>query len=124
MMEISMNINQGEIWEVEFFPNIGTEIGKKRPAVVVSYDKIGKLPLKTIVPITAWSDNYELYPWMVKIKNNDINKLSKISAIDCFQIRNFSYNRFKRKIGIVEDDLLDDIHLTITKTLNPAYKIC
>ncbi len=24
-----MNIKQGEVWEVEFFPNIGSEIGKK-----------------------------------------------------------------------------------------------
>ena len=47
-----MNIEQGDIREVEFFPNIGSEIGKKRPVVVVSHDLIGRLPLKTIVPIT------------------------------------------------------------------------
>ena len=33
LQSISMNINQGEIWEVEFFPNVGSEIGKKRPAL-------------------------------------------------------------------------------------------
>lgn len=29
LQSIDMNINQGEIWEVEFFPNVGSEIGKK-----------------------------------------------------------------------------------------------
>jgi len=118
-----MNINQGEIWEVEFFPNIGKEIGKKRPAVVVSYDKMGKLPLKTIVPITHWSENYSHYPWMLKIVNDSENGLSKSSAIDCFQIRNFSYNRFVKKLGTVDTNMLYSIHQTITKTLNPTYKI-
>lgn len=123
MWEIFLNINQGEIWQVEFFPNIGSEIGKKRPAIVVSHDRIGKLPLKTIVPITDWSDNYLNYPWMIKIAHDDTNKLSKTSAIDCFQIRNFSYNRFVKKIAKIDKEMLDMIHQSIAKTLNPKYKL-
>ncbi len=34
---------QGEIWLVTFYPNIGNEIGKKRPAVIVSDNRTGKL---------------------------------------------------------------------------------
>lgn len=116
-------IMQGEIWEVEFFPNIGSEIGKKRPAVVVSYDSIGKLPLKTVVPITEWSNSYASYPWMIKIINDDHNKLKKPSAIDCFQIRNFSDSRFLQKIGNIDDAMLLNIHQIIAKTLNPKYKL-
>lgn len=123
ILEIFLNIKQGTIWQVEFFPNIGSEIGKKRPAIVVSHDKIGKLPLKTILPITNWSDNYINYPWMIKMVHNDINGLSKTSAIDCFQIRNFSHNRFIKKIGIVDKKMLDKIHQTIVKTLDPRYKL-
>ncbi|MBM3323278.1 type II toxin-antitoxin system PemK/MazF family toxin [candidate division WOR-3 bacterium] len=31
---------------------------KTRPAVVVSTDAIGVLPLKVVVPITDWKDRY------------------------------------------------------------------
>jgi len=118
-----MNINQGEIWEVEFFPQVGSEIGKKRPALVVSHDMIGKLPLKTIVPITGWNKNYSNYPWMIKIDNDEVNMLDKVSAIDCFQVRNFSYKRFVKKVGLVDMDTLVNVHETILKTMNPKYKI-
>ncbi len=117
-----MNINQGEIWEVEFFPKVGSEITKKRPAIVINHDLIGKLPLKTIVPITNWSNSFENYPWMYKLEQNELNGLSKISGVDCFQIKNFSINRFKTKIGIVNETQLQEIHNIVIKTLNPKYK--
>jgi len=119
-----MTINQGEIWLVEFFPNIGNEIGKKRPAIVVNDNSIGKLPLKTIVPITEWSQNYAHYPWMIQVAPNHDNGLSKMSAIDCFQVRNFSEHRFERKIGVIETNQLKLIHQTLLKTMNLAYTIC
>lgn len=118
-----MNISQGEVWEVEFFPNKGSEIGKKRPAIVVSSNLIGKLPLKTIVPITNWQSSFINYPWIHKLRSNDTNGLKKLSGADCFQIRNFSHERFKRKIGKIDNEELFYIHQTITKTLNPKYKI-
>ena len=118
-----MTIRQGEIWEVEFFPNTGSEIGKRRPAIVVSHDKIGRLPLKTIVPITHWTDRYSQYPWMVQIIDNEQNGLSKVSAIDCFQVRNFSINRFVKKIGSVDEKMLSQVHQVITKTFDPKYQL-
>jgi mRNA interferase MazF len=118
-----MNIKQGEIWEVEFFPNIGSEIGKKRPALVVNSNLIGKLPLKIVVPITEWSKAFANYPWIVNIQYDSTNGLSKESGIDCFQIRNFSIDRFIKKIGDIDDDFLFKIHQTIAKTLNPKYKL-
>jgi mRNA interferase MazF len=118
-----MNISQGEIWMVKFFPKVGSEITKQRPALVVSHNAIGRLPLKTIVPITDWKSNYAHYPWMIEIKNNNDNALSKKSAIDCFQIKNFSNERFVKKIGIVNEAKLEEVHLVIAKTLNPEYEL-
>lgn len=118
-----MNINQGEIWEIEFFPNVGSEIGKKRPALVVNSDLIGKLPLKTVVPITEWSKAFANYPWIVNIQKNSLNGLSKESGIDCFQIRNFSIDRFVKRIGAINETSLFTVHETIAKTLNPKYKL-
>ena len=118
-----MNISQGEIWMVKFYPQIGSEISKLRPAVVVSHDTIGKLPLKTIVPITDWKTNYAHYPWMTEIKVDKENGLSKVSAVDCFQVKNFANERLVEKIGTIDALLLQRIHQTIAKTLNPNYKL-
>ena len=118
-----MKIRQGEIWLVEFFPKIGSEIAKQRPAVVVSADEIGKLPLKTVVPITEWSAQYGSYPWMIRLENSAANGLSKTSTIDCFQIKNFSHDRFVKKIGELDTDTIRKVHNTIVKTLSPLYNI-
>lgn len=45
---------RGEIWMVNFDPTVGREIKKTRPAVVVSSNAAGKLPIKLIAPITDW----------------------------------------------------------------------
>jgi mRNA interferase MazF len=120
-MGMFMSIKQGEIWMVKFFPKVGSEISKLRPAIVVSHDTIGRLPLKTIVPITDWKANYTYYPWMIKIEPNEINGLSKVSAIDCFQVKNFANERFNEKVGIADDIIIKKVHDTIVKTLNPLY---
>lgn len=118
-----MNIRQKEVWMVEFFPKVGSDMTKLRPAIVVSHNEIGRLPLKTIVPITDWKINYIHYPWMLKIENDTMNGLSKISAIDCFQIKNFSNERFIEKIGTIEEGMLTNVHEKIAKTLNPLYSL-
>jgi len=118
-----MSISQGEVWLVKFYPQRGSEISKLRPAVVVSHDAIGKLPLKTVVPITDWKDRYYEYPWMLKVQNTSQNGLLKLSAIDCFQIKSFSDMRFEKKLGSIGEDILKDIHQIILKTLNPIYNI-
>jgi len=116
-----MNISQGEVWMVTFHPQVASEITKLRPAIVVSHNTIGRLPLKTLVPITDWKPNYAHYPWMLKIEPNEANGLSKVSAIDCFQVKNFANERFGKKVGKVDSMVVKKVHETITKTLNPLY---
>lgn len=78
---------------------------------------MGKLPLKVIVPITDWKDNYQIAPWMVKIVPNNINGLSKISAVDCFQIRSLSKDRLIKKIGAIDNATLEEIKTGISKII-------
>ena len=119
-----MNINQGEIWLVQFFPKVGSEITKERPAIIVSHNQIGRLPLKTLVPITDWKPNYAHYPWMIAIQPNALNNLTKPSAIDCFQVKNFANERFIRKIGTIESDIMREIHTTIARSFDLGYSLC
>ncbi len=97
-------MKQGEVWLINLEPTIGSEIRKTRPAVIVNDDVIGKLPLKVIVPITDWKDKYAVAPWMVKLVPNRINKLTKVSTADCFQVRSVSEQRFVKKLGEVDAD--------------------
>ena len=54
-------------------------------------------------------------------ENNKEYNMSKESAIDCFQVKSLSTDRFIQKIGDVKN--IFDIHSTITKTFNPLYKL-
>jgi len=90
---------RGEIWLVNLDPTIGSEIRKTRPAVIVSSDLVGILPLKVVVPFTEWKERYAQAPWMVKINPDGQNGLSKLSAADALQIRSVSQQRLAQKLG-------------------------
>jgi len=111
-------MKQGEIWLINLDPALGAEIKKTRPAIIVSDDMLGKLPLKIIVPLTDWKDRYEIAPWMVKISANMKNNLSKESAADCFQVRSVSQERFVSKVGAVSNSAMDEIRTGLSKVLS------
>ncbi len=111
-------MKQGEIWEINLSPTIGAEIKKKRPAVIINDDSIGILPLRVIVPITGWKDNFSGAIWMVKIEPDTQNKLAKISAIDTFQIRSISTERFIKKIGLIQPDILSEIKAAVKAVID------
>jgi mRNA interferase MazF len=111
-------MKQNEVWLINLDPTIGAEIQKTRPAVIVNDDALGILPLKIIVPITDWKDKFEIAPWMIKILPNQINGLSKESSADCFQVRSLSQERFIKKIGLLNQNEMDDIRLGLSKVLS------
>lgn len=92
-------MHRGEVWLINLEPTIGAELKKTRPAVIVNDDAIGLLPLKVIVPITAWKDHYRQAPWMVRIEPRPANGLEKTSAADAFQVRSLSQERLVRRLG-------------------------
>ena len=110
-------MKQNEVWLINLDPTIGAEIKKTRPAIIVNDNSLGKLPLKIIVPITDWKDRYELAPWMIKIKPNSKNRLTKYSSADCFQVRSVSQDRFVKRIGELSDSIMDEIRIGLSKVL-------
>jgi mRNA interferase MazF len=92
-------MRRGEVWLINRDPTVGAEIKKTRPAVIVSDDAVGILPLKVIVPITDWKGRYAVAPWMVRLTPNADNGLSKPSAADAFQVRSVAQERFVRQMG-------------------------
>ena len=114
---VMISMKRGEIWQINLEPTIGAEMKKMRPALIINNDALGKLPLKIIAPITDWKEQYSNYPWMVKITPSEQNGLTKTSAVDCFQIRNVSVERFVTMIGFVEPIIITKVQQAFSQVI-------
>ena len=92
---------------------MGREIQKTRPAVVVSSDAVGRLPIKLVAPLTDWKDYFAPNIWHVRIDPDNYNGLAKVSAVDALQLRGMDRQRFIRKLGQVSSTTLEEIVLAI-----------
>lgn len=108
-----MTMKMSEIWQVNFDPTIGAEIKKVRPAVIVSLDAVGILPLKVIVPITDWKDAFAKRGWMVQIEPDENNGLEKVSAADAFQVRSVAIERFGKQVGVLSPSHMRQLRLAL-----------
>lgn len=100
---------RGDVWTLRFDPVQGAEIGKTRPAVVISPASVGRLPLRIVVPVTEWAAKYSAAPWLIFLKARERNGLTKDSAADCFQVKSVSVNRFVRKLGALRAVEIEEI---------------
>ena len=100
-------MKQGEIWQVNLDPTVGSEMRKSRPCIILNNDLIGKLSLKVIAPLTDFKEHYSVVPWMVIVEPDAKNGLSKTSAIDLFQVRSVSQKRLAYRVGVVDDTVLE-----------------
>jgi len=116
-LSTSNQARRGEIWLVRFDPTIGSEIRKSRPAVVVSSDAVGRLPVKLVAPITDWKDYYARNLWHVRIDPDQVNGLTKPSAVDTLQLRGMDAQRFIRRLGYVSTTILDKVVLAIAAVI-------
>ena len=104
---------RGDIWLVNFDPTLGAEIKKKRPAIVVSSDAMGKLPIKLVAPVTEWQQSFTSSLWHVRIDPDGINGLSKTSSVDTLQLRGVDTQRFISHIGRVSAETMEEIAAAI-----------
>jgi len=104
---------RGEIWQVNFDPTIGAEIKKIRPAIVISSDAVGSLPIKLVAPVTTWDGAFAGKIWLVKVSPDASNGLTQDSAVDTLQIRCVDVGRFARRMGSVSPIVMEDIAAAI-----------
>ena len=110
---MSTTPRRGEIWLVSFDLSVGAEIQKNRPAIVMSVDRMARLPLRVVVPLTDWKPQYVQYPWFVRIRPDPNNSLTKDSGADAFQVKSVSEARFRRCLGTLNAEVLDAIAAAI-----------
>lgn len=106
--------HRGEIWQVGFDPQVGHEIRKPRPAVVVSEDHIRPLPLRIVVPIRNWKKDFEDQAWMVGLLPSNLNGLDKKCGADAFQVKSVALERFINRRGKLTRDQTEEIVAAIT----------
>ena len=97
------SLKRGEIWLVDLGHTRGAEIEKTRPAVIMTDDDIGVLPLRVVVPLTHWQDNFTEGEWLIKISSTPEDGLDQTSAADTFQVRSVSEERTHRRIGTLSE---------------------
>jgi len=110
--------NRGQIWFVSLDPVMGHEMGKKRPALVVSNDRNNLFAdTATVLPITSKTER--VYPFEVFLPREETN-LPKDSKVKCNQIRTVDKKRLANFVGSLSSERLKDveqallIHLGIT----------
>jgi mRNA interferase MazF len=117
LLSPSSSPKRGEIWLVNFDPTIGAEINKSRPAVVVSSDAVGRLPIKLVAPLTDWKTHYASNIWHVRIDPDSSNGLVKASAVDALQLRGMDQQRFVRRFGQISEETMEEITLAIAAVI-------
>lgn len=108
---------RGEVWLVEFHPSRGAEISKTRPAVVVSLDSVGSLPLRLVVPFTSWQPQFTGAPWLVPILPTPNNGLTNQSAADAFQTHSFWTGRFVKRLGALDPAEVEKIAVAVAASV-------
>lgn len=104
---------RSDIWLISLDPTIGAELQKTRPAVVISADAVGVLPVKLVVPLTGWNASYRGKIWLVEIEPTRGTGLDKVSAADVLQMRSIALERFVIRQGRMPASLMDEIAAAI-----------
>ena len=104
-------MKRGEVWWVEFDPAVGSEIAKRRPAIIVSNDSANRnLARVVVVPVT--STTTRVYPGeaLVKIGAQTSKAMAdQIMAADKSRLKSLLGKLSKADLDLVEDAIR--IHL-------------
>lgn len=100
---------RGEVWRVNFNTTMGDEIQKIRPAIVISSDSASSIRLRLAVPITTWQPKFQGRYGYLRLSADGRNGLANDSAVNMFQVRCMSTDRFLTKLGVVPADVMEEI---------------
>ena len=91
---------RGEIFDVDLEPVVGSEIGKRRPALVLSNDLSNRYASTvTVIPITSQPAKRQ-YPFEVLVPEG-IGGLTRDSRLKTNQVRTIDKRRLVTKRGVL-----------------------
>jgi mRNA interferase MazF len=111
-----MDFNRCDIVTVNLNPKKGNEVGKIRPAVVISGDDENSI-LDTVILMPLSTDLIDdMFPYRVRIPKRD--NLKSDSDILINQIRTISKKRVGEKIGKLSDSEYDMVIKSLCKNFS------
>jgi mRNA interferase MazF len=107
---------RGEIWLVSLEPVAGHEIGKTRPALIISNNRNNEFSSTvTLIPITSSIE--KVYPFEVLIKKEE-SGLAYDSKIKCNQIRTVDRLRLIKLSGVLSQDKITEVENSLMMHLD------
>lgn len=111
-----MELNKGDIVIVNFYPKKGDEIGKTRPAVIISGDDENAI-LDTVILMPLSTDLVEeMEPYRMRVLKRE--KLKYDSDILVNHVRTISKQRIKEKIATLEEQEYKTLINMLCKNFN------
>lgn len=105
-------LNRGEGYDAALDPVVGSEIGKRRPAVIVSNDINNRYSdTVTVVPVTS-APSSRLRPYEVQLPRR-IAGLTYDSRAKCNQVRTLD----KRRLGNLRGALTEEYQVQLERAL-------
>lgn len=102
--------NRGEVWLIDFGAG---ESASARPAIILSTDAAGAIPLRLVAPVAAWKDGYSGSLWHVKVDAAHTTGLTRASMVDAMQVHGVETGKFLQKLGRVSSTTMDEIATAI-----------
>ncbi len=117
-----MELNRGDICTINFNPTKGSEIGKLRPAIILSekddneiLDTVIVIPLSTVIePNTT--------PYRFHIPSRDKLKLPSDACI--YEIRALSKVRIKEKLAVLTNQEIKTVQECLCKIVGWQFYKC
>jgi mRNA interferase MazF len=108
-------MRRGDVVWVALDPVVGSEVGKRRPAVVVQNELANRTsPTVTVVPLS--SSVKRVFPFQVLIPAEE-SGLARPSKALCEQIRTLSRDRIGPSVGTLPAERLVDIREALDRHL-------
>lgn len=105
-------MKRGEIWWVDFEPTRGSEIKKRRPALIVTDNALNRIR-RTVVVIPLSSSPNPQPPIVVSVPSAGVN-----SVAVCDQIRAVDKTRLSEKIGMLKESEMRTIEKSLAQILS------
>lgn len=101
----------GSIWIVSFDPSVGTEIRKKRPALIISPTDFNQVRSKvTLLPISSTVVKAKkILPVVVRVKASEDNGLESDSTIIAIEPSTFDKHRLVKYLGQLEENSFGEV---------------
>ena len=110
-----MELNRGDICLVDFNPAKGGEIGKLRPAIIMStFDENSILDTVIVIPLSTVTEADAL-PYRYMITKRD--KLKQTSDACIYEIRALSKTRVKEKLSVLSAEEIGIIQNALCEIL-------